>query len=157
MYIGKSIIQGVQFVVVPYRDVLKMKNTKVSSSGTSLGTGYMNFKGKDVSLEGLSNSLGDGTFPSTNQNYTNAMSDFDTVINNYPNEVEKANSIQTFGEAALYEEIKLTDTLGMKTKLVGLCKEFVQNYPNSNFPLSICTNVLKLSSRDVAVKEITVN
>lgn len=144
MKVGKAVLLGTNFANVPYRVTLG-------------GTGYKNFEGTDVSLEGFASAVSDGTFPSNNQNYTNAMSDFDTVVNNYPNEVEKANSIQTLGEAALYEEIKLTDILGMKKKLISLCKEFTQNYPNSNFPIGTCTNSLSLSNQGVSTKSIIIN
>jgi hypothetical protein len=144
MKVGQATLYGKNFANVPYRAAFG-------------GILYKNFEGTDVSLEGFASAVSDGAFSSTNQNYTSAMSDFDTVVNNYPTEKEKANSIQTLGEAALYEEIKLTDTLGMKKKLISLCKEFVQNYPNSNFPLDTCTNSLSLSNQGVSAKSIIVN
>ena len=137
MNIGSSVLKGEDFQNVLY------------------GIPVVSFNGKTVSIVGLSGAKEDSDF--TSFNYTNAVSDFNAVIDNYPNEVEKQNSVQTLGEEALHDQILLADKVGKKKTLVSLCKEFAQNYPNSQLPLDICTNSLSLSNQDISVHEITVN
>jgi hypothetical protein len=91
------------------------------------------------------------------KNYENAMKDFETIVNSFPKEVEKANSIETFGEQALYEEIFLANSIEQKKTMLDLCKKFEEDYPNSYRSLELCKNDLKISSSEVAVKDVTIN
>lgn len=142
MYVGKAVLNGENFVNIPYIGVVSAPKV---------------FQGTSVSLGGFFSGMDDGTFSLDNQNFTNAMSDFGTVVNNYPNEVEKANSVQSLGEKAFYEKIYLTNALGMKKTVNELCSEFEQSYPDTYLNTGICTNIVKLASNFISIKEITVN
>ena len=85
------------------------------------------------------------------------MNDFDTVIDSYSNEVEKANDIQTFGERALKEEIELADAVGQKRTMLELCKKFAQDYPDSFESLELCTDSLKISNSEISIRDVNIN
>jgi len=142
MTVGKSVIDGQDFINIPY---------------IGPGSAPIKFRGTDVSLMGFFSGADDDIFPSDNKNYTNAMSDFSTIVNSYPNEVEKANSIQSLGEQALYQKIYLTNALGMKKTVIELCSEFEKSYPDTYLNVGICSNIVKLSSSAVAGQQVTIN
>jgi hypothetical protein len=150
MQLGQYLIKGESFYFVPY-------------SSTSAVT---NAEGVSVLLKGLSNPE-DNSVLITNtansgvqdylNNYQKAMSDFETVVNSFPKEVESANSVQTLGEKALYEEIVLANSVKNKKTVADLCTKFEQDYPDTYENVDLCKYSLQLSNSEEAGKEITIN
>ena len=89
-------------------------------------------------------------------NYTNAIKDYKTIINSYPNDKDP-NSQLTFGEEALLHAIQLAGGAQQLKTMKELCKEFEERYPKSNnFPVK-CNNVLKIVNSEISTRSIFVN
>ena len=86
-----------------------------------------------------------------------SMNDYRKIIDDFPNEKENQNSIETFGEKALFNAIDLADKTEQRKKLRELCNEFEGRYPKSNNLPSICRNSLKLSSSENSEFSISLN
>jgi len=91
------------------------------------------------------------------QNYENAMTDYRTIINSFPNDREDANSQVTFGEQALVQSIKLAEGAEQKKTMLELCDEFKVKYQKPQKELPQCDNLLNLASSETAVKSVLIN
>lgn len=149
MDLGKYVILGKEFKIVPYLDVAT--NTPALSYA---------FKGHDVALIGFSITDNEDTLDEYEEYasyYKDAINDFEKDINSYPGEVESEDSVQTFGERALMEEIKLAGAVGQKKTMLDLCKQFVQDYPNSLESVDFCTDLIQLSNIGITEQDVTIN
>ena len=90
------------------------------------------------------------------QHYDNAMKDYRKIINSFPNEKQDQNSQKTFGEQALFNAIGLADSAEQKKKMIELCQEFEEMYPNSKEP-AVCGNALEISNSEVSSNSVFVN
>jgi hypothetical protein len=142
MQVGKWAIRGESFNIVYYGE-------KVDSA--------KKIDGSSVLLKGFANAKENSDNPGYMANYNNAMADFETVINNFPTEVEKDNSLQPLGEKSLYEQIYLANSIGKKQTVVSLCKKYEEDYPNSYVNIEICLNSLELSSSEKASRDVLIN
>lgn len=89
------------------------------------------------------------------ENYDNAMKDYDRVINSFPN--ERCGDV-TCGEEALYLKMLLALYTDQKKTLVELCQKFEENYPDSNKDLRpLCENIEKLSSSEISLRDVMIN
>ena len=82
--------------------------------------------------------------------FKNALEDYNRIILSYPNEKENEGSLESYGERALFEAIKLSSGVGEKLTMIELCEEFKKNYPNSNKPISdYCDNKELLANSQI--------
>jgi len=141
--LGKWAIKGEDFSIVAYPDItteywkhtVKLKGFSTTDSINDINTGEQ-----------------------YSQYYQSAMDDLDKDVNTYPSEIESQNSVQTFGERALIEEIKLADAVGQKKTLLTLCRKFIENYPKSKESLyTYCGDPLKLANSELTEKDVTIN
>ena len=79
------------------------------------------------------------TDSSLKQNYENAKSDYESIINNYGSEVETLTPETTFGEKSLINIILLTDQIGLKETKETLCNSFDEKFPKSSLKPEICS------------------
>ncbi len=90
--------------------------------------------------------------------YENAKKDYETIRKQFSSEHYTADGSSTFGEEALYNEILLAWEANQKKTVSELCKEFVQDYPNSNKNTEdYCKNYYHLSNKESEITYVTVN
>jgi hypothetical protein len=97
---------------------------------------------------------------SFNKNYQKAMEDFQTVESSFSGEQDSENSLETYGERALYEAIALSIKLNKKRTTLELCEEFKDKYDESIlYPtvLSICEDDYRISSDELSTMEVSMN
>lgn len=151
LYAGKHIIRGEDFKFIPFKD-----------SKLDFASLNYEFKGGTVALEGLTksdntDSLDEGSNWEYANYYEKATDSFDTVINSYTYEVPDSKSLQEYGELALIEKINLAYSINQKETMMELCKQFVEDYPDSIHSPEICINPLKISNSRNSVKRVIIN
>jgi len=95
-----------------------------------------------------------------NEDYDSAIDDFEMLRNSFSNERENPEYTDepSFGERALFEEIKLTSYVGQGRETLRLCEEFKQEYPDSDFEIkSYCEDDYKLSNSKSDSKTVLIN
>jgi hypothetical protein len=89
------------------------------------------------------------------EQYENAKEDYETIIESFSSELYQGTT--TYGEEALYKEITLAWDAGQKRTVLDLCKEFAENYPDSDKDTRICSDASKLSSQETGETYLTIN
>ena len=90
-------------------------------------------------------------------NYNNAMSDYRRIIDSFQKEKENENSVESFGEKALIEAIKMAETTEQKKDMLALCDEFEEKYPNSNAEIPECKNEYMLSNTESSIHSVSID
>ena len=98
-------------------------------------------EGKDIELTGEAKGY-----------YENAKEDYETIIESYSSEESEKT---TFGEQALYNEIKLVSFSNQKAVVKELCDNYKQKYPSNQLP-SEC-NDFQIASTEANSREVTIN
>ena len=121
--------------------------------------------GKKIKLGGFASPV-DVDFPETAEganlrdNYEKAMKDYEIVREDFSSDIypKTGEDGRTLGEKALFNQIELAWKVNKKETASKLCKEFSETYPDSaQGAPTICDDILKLSSRENAVKDVLVN
>lgn len=90
--------------------------------------------------------------------YDNAMKDYETIVDSFSEEKNTEDNRITFGEQALFEEIKLAEFMGQKETMVKLCEKFKGRYPKSTKNLKLyCDNKYKLSNSEISSRYVSIN
>ena len=91
-------------------------------------------------------------------NFDNAMKDYRRIISSFPNEKERSDDQQTFGQKALFESIKLAYGAQQMRTASDLCKEFEERYPDDGkLVTKFCEDEAKHSNEGVAEHSVFVN
>ena len=89
-------------------------------------------------------------------NYTNAMEDYETVVEGFGSEIWPESKAITLGEEALSKAINLASSFGQREKAKDLCEDFSETYTNSPAP-EICTNEYLRANTEVSGQSVLVN
>ncbi|MFH1607608.1 MAG: transglycosylase SLT domain-containing protein [archaeon] len=119
-----------------------------------------NYNSKKITFVGFTTPQNDELRGAYKENYDNAVSDYNQIIEGYNNERYKDEV--DYGEEALVEKIFLMDGTGQKKTMVDLCNEFKEKYSESKHDklklvLEKCNNLPLLSSSEFASKDISIN
>ena len=115
------------------------------------------FRGREVILNGFGIPV-DSEVIEGNENYENAMSDYQTIEDSFASEPYIDKSAESFGEEVLYKKIILAWDAEQKATVVELCGEFENLYSSSAKVLNeYCDNDYGLSNQESAVNYITIN
>ena len=101
-----------------------------------------------------------GDLKEVKTNYENALKDYRTLIESFPSEKENENSLETFGERAFFNSIRLAEKLGQKRTMLKFCKEFEESFPDSKLLYDLretCSSELKASSQSTSTMDVLVN
>ncbi len=131
------------------------------------------FYGKKVSITNFAGAQDVELSDTLKEEYDRAKADYESIRKSFSS--EPFGTTSTYGEEALFKEISLAYYAGQKKTASDLCKEFVQNYPNSNRFLGVkemmglslassktittnfCDNSYKLSSTTTNEVYLTIN
>ena len=112
--------------------------------------------GKQIELFGFADATDSELPPEVEDAFEKAEEDYREIIDSYSNE-DNPNAAETLGESALYELIKLADSLKQKITMTEFCDEFEQRYPDSKKSLTMCKDKMKMSSSTSSVTEVLIN
>ena len=123
-----------------------------SSSGTSVGGTNIQILGYAGAYNADISKLPGNVFTS----YTNAMNDYQTIVQNYGGETSATGSSQTtYGEQALEQEINLAGSFNQKKTALQLCQQYSQSYGPA--PDNICNDPVLLSSTSTSEQSVIIN
>ncbi len=115
------------------------------------------FGGSEIVLNGFGIPINSDVIGG-NENYENAMEDYQKIEDSFASESYVDKSAGSFGEEALYRKIFLAWGTEQKATVVELCGEFENLYPNSEKILDeFCDNDYGLSNQESAINYITIN
>ncbi|MFH1325640.1 MAG: hypothetical protein ABIH49_02630 [archaeon] len=117
-----------------------------------------NIGGRNLKIDGFSGFI-DEEIDSSDfvDNSESANADYDRIIGSFPTEKEKADDVETFGQRALFEKVRIAFLSGQKKTLSGLCDEFAQRYPLAKSQVSQYCDEVKLSNSESSVENVVIN
>ncbi|MEJ2267835.1 MAG: hypothetical protein P8X70_02045, partial [Nanoarchaeota archaeon] len=137
-------------------NIIYMPYTSVSENNKRKLLPSQNIFGKQLKIEGFAIQENKELDEKTQNYYDNAMEDYDFILDSFSG--EKYSEDLTYGKLVLSNKIKLAGDLGQKKTVSELCESFEEKYSVISKDLkSYCKNYYKLSSSDVATKEILIN
>lgn len=146
--------KGEEFIKIPYTEDL-----------STLGKikGFLN--GVDLKIVGFASPVDVSLDSSVKQNYENAMADYRTIIDSYPNAEEEITdstettilSEETYGEQAFFNAIQLAYNTNQKKSMIVLCDEFKEKFPDSETKISECEDNYRNSNQGKADKSVSIN
>lgn len=114
-------------------------------------------KGKaiDVKLLGLATPT-DFNLKGTENSYNKAFADFDNLIDNFK-ELKEKDNLDSYGQRAFEEKIKLAKNSGKKKTMLDLCKEFSKEYPKVSTKSLGCLNYFELANVNSSSKTVLID
>ncbi|MBT96800.1 hypothetical protein CMI49_01740 [Candidatus Pacearchaeota archaeon] len=94
---------------------------------------------------------------SENENYNNAIKDYETIINDFSYEKKDETSQETFGEKAFENAIELAKHFEQFKKVSELCENFKEKYPDSKIDLDSSCSEYQLSNSRSPIRDIMIN
>ncbi len=119
--------------------------------------GLKDIKGTQVSIEGFAGATDAELSKESEEYFNNAIENYQTIIESFPDEENPLEDTVTLGEKALYDVILLAEALGQKKTMLDFCENFREEYPNSEKNLDMCDDGLKISNSEISSREVTIN
>ena len=153
-----SIINSGNGILATMSQAIRAFITGKELSYLKYSTSPVNFLGQSIQIMGYAGAYDldlSQLSPGAQLNYTNAMSDYNTIIQNYGGENTTSGVVQTYGQAALDAEIKLAASFQQLKTATQLCQQYAQNYGVSTEP--ICTDPALLANTQTAEQSVSIN